>query len=138
MSHQEFKSAKGEDVTFTVGDDPFVFKSLPKPPGGALLAVAMAAGASDDDDKAGMEVMRSTMDFLDACLDTESREHFASRFATTASAEGLEPISLDQATEVVRWLIGVHSGRPTVEPSPSAAGQSPSGTSSTASSSSTT
>jgi len=91
-------------VTFKIGDETFECLSvLP----GAWMVDLFAA-------ETNAKSMKSTADFLDRVLLSDSAERFAKGFADPA-----HPITLRTATDITLWLVGVYSGNPTDEPSPS-------------------
>lgn len=128
-----FATEEDEEITFTIGSDPFVFRATPpsQMPFGALLKVAKGAkGAASDDEDAGLDAVDNTMDFLDMVLLPESAEKFAERLQTP----GPSAITSKHVGEIVKALMERYSGNPTDEPSPSPAGQAANGTPSAVSS----
>lgn len=67
-----------------------------------------------------------TMEFLDLVLEPESALRFAERMRST-----VDPITMEQATEVFQWLLGEYGNRPTKPSNSSAASPEGNGTSST-------
>lgn len=121
MAYKEFQAATStEPVTFKIGSD--MFEAAAQCPAGVLLS--MAANSSDE---GGAGAVTAAMDFLDAVLKETSRARFAERMTSVE-----DPISITTVTELVQWLIGVYTGRPTEQPSPSVAGPSDPSESSTA------
>lgn len=111
MPHMEFESAKssGEEVTFTIGEDPFVFKAIPVLPAGSFIDLLSGQGGN---------LLKSTANFLDFVLEPDSRDHFAARMRDPQN-----PIDMETLERIGAWLLGVYTGRPTELPSPSPAGQ---------------
>lgn len=68
---------------------------------------------------------RKLLGFLDIALLPASAERFAERMRSTT-----EPITLDQALEISRWLMGQYGVRPTEPSSPSSNGHDGTGTTS--------
>jgi hypothetical protein len=108
-----------EPIQFDVDGD--VFEAAGAPPGGALLdVVAFATGTN-------LQRMKAIGDFLDVALLPESRDRFLARLRSTD-----RPISLATASQIMAWLLGQYSGRPTVPSTSTPNGQHPVGVSSTA------
>jgi hypothetical protein len=127
MAHKDFTSARraeqGESVTFTLNGESY--EAAADAPGGALLDIAAQAGDETANDGARAMAIAT---FLDSVLLPDSAERFADRFR-----DPLNPITLEQAVEVLQWLVGeVYVGRPTATRSPSANGRSRTGRPSTA------
>jgi len=123
MATKDF-TRKRERITFTIDHD--TFEAAPALPGQTLTEFARKfsdAGSAPAEDK-----LRIITDALSMVLLPESAKLFTERFAD------LEwPIELDQASDILIWLMEQYGLRPTQPFSPSASG-SPSlepGTSST-------
>lgn len=117
---QSFTSPPSVDpITFDVDGE--VFEAAGAPPGGALLDVVNFATGTN------LQRIKAIGDFLNAALVPESRERFLVRLRSTEN-----PISLATAAQVMAWLLGKYSGRPTVPSTSTPNGQHPVGASSTA------
>jgi hypothetical protein len=117
LAHREFnthrRQASGERVTFNIPNadgTADVFDCAADPPGGVMLDVANISEGSR-----GEQVLAIGR-LLDGVLLPDSRDRFEKRMR-----DPLNPITLDDAIDVVSWLAQeVYSGRPTVPSSPSA------------------
>jgi hypothetical protein len=115
---------KRERLVFRIDDD--MFEAAPALPGGTLTEFAVRFA---DVGKAPIEQrMQVFADALGMVLLPESNARFQKRFEDLAN-----PIELEQASDVIVWLLESYGLRPTRPSSPSASGPpSPaSGTSST-------
>lgn len=126
IAHKDFavqrRANEGETVTFTLNGQ--TYSATPDLPGHALLTAASLQGASP------IQQMQSMGTFLDLCLLPESRELFE---ANMKSSDPTCNITLEDAAEVVKWLLEeVYVGRPTQSASGSRGVPSPDGTSTTA------
>lgn len=94
-------------VEFTIDGE--MYQAHPVMSGDAMLTMAkQATGEGPVGDR-----IAAALSFLDVALLPESAERFAARFKDPAN-----PISLGDATDVMRWLIeDVYVGRPTEPPS---------------------
>jgi hypothetical protein len=127
-------------LRFKIDDD--YFEAVPEIGPGVILDVtapddnvARLAGL-DPTEASPEDVMKLTqgvrdlqarlMNFLDSVLIPESAQLFAARLRAQAN-----PITLEQCREVVAWLIGQYSNRPTEPPKPSSSGRGGRGRSST-------
>jgi hypothetical protein len=120
---QDF-TRKRKRLLFRIDDD--IFEAAPALPGKALAA--FASRFSDIENTPVTQQLDVFADALGLVLLPESNARFQKRL------EDLEhPIELEQASDVVTWLMGEYGHRPTQPSSPSSTGQpSPeSGTSST-------
>jgi small nuclear ribonucleoprotein (snRNP)-like protein len=114
-------------VTFTLNN--VTYHATPDLPGHALLTAASLQGASP------IQQMQSMGTFLDLCLLPESRELFEANMRSTDPSCN---ITLEDAAEVVKWLLEeVYVGRPTQAASGSRGAPSPDGSSTTDTASST-
>lgn len=90
-----------EPVQFTIDGD--TFHAVPLAPGGAMLDMAAVQDGTNS------EKVRAISEFLDMVLTEESAVLFAARLR-----DKKRPITLDQATEVVVWLVEeAYTDRPT-------------------------
>ena len=110
MTRKSFQSAASslpaDPVVFDVDGETFAAVPVLSATAATTLAVL---GSSED----SRERMTAIGEFLDLVLVPESRERFATRMAATD-----KPLTLDDVSEVVTWLIeDVYVLRPTGPPS---------------------
>lgn len=125
---KEFKTAKRvaveqETVPFHLPNDDFVYEIIATdPPAGVYFDIAaMVEGAP-------VERLAAIARILDCCLTPDSAFRFAERIRTR---DPLLRLDIADAVEVVTWIIGEISGRPTQPSSGSSSGELDSGASST-------
>lgn len=106
-------------VVMTLNDQQFRVRGSMS--GLRLLNLIKAMDGSGESDSATEMVA-----FVEQAVLAEDRERF---MAYLLDAE--PPVPLSQITEIITWLIGEYSGRPTVQPEPSTAGSTPTGSGST-------
>jgi hypothetical protein len=112
MTVKDFTRVR-ERVVFTIGPD--TFEAAPALPGQTLTEFALRF--SDAAEAATGDKLRIITDALSMVLLPESSALFAKRFADLE-----QPIELDQASEVLLWLVECYGLRPTQPFSPSASG----------------
>lgn len=106
---KQFRTAVGDGALphpFQIDND--TFYAAARLPGGAVLDLAGIIVTAED----GSQTVRAgaLMEFLDAVLLPDSAQRFADRLRSPT-----EPIGLDEATGIVKWLVEeVYGLRPTV------------------------
>lgn len=146
MTIQDFSAPKKENLKFKIDED--VFEAVAVVGAELLRDVTnmtdLAALQTTDVSTMDAEQVKSiseaanqhtakTMMFLDAVLTPDSAARFGERLRSTT-----EPITIQQAYDVWRWLIEQYAARPTQPSLPSLNGHDGTGTSSTAGAPATT
>lgn len=105
---------KRERLQFRIDDD--IFEAAPAIPGDTLAEFAQRF--SNVGDATVAEQMTAMKESIGLVLLPESHARFVKRLADPE-----DPIELEQAAEVIQWLMGVYGNRPTQPSSPSVSGQ---------------
>lgn len=116
------------DRSFKIGGETFIRR-----PG--IRPEVMAQYEGIDTNTTADEVIKIMDDLLLTCIEPEDDAH-ARWHAIRAVDAGTAVVSLDDMTDLVRWLMGEFTGRPTQPPSRSSGSPENDGTSSTGDSSS--
>lgn len=112
-------SKKREPIVFTIDGDEFsAFPMIPVP---VLQEVVQIQRGKGDADK--LDVVERGLRVLDLLLDGPSAERLRARMASRDLAEAVD---FDQVSQIISWLMEVHTGRPT-RPSSESSEPSPTG-----------
>lgn len=105
---------KRKEVRFTVGEESFeVLPSLPIPVMQEFLSIAKKIEGKS----VGPETLTDVMHIFDLVLKGDSASRFAARIASLDD----DNIGLDQAMDIIQWMMEHYSKRPTVQPANSSA-----------------
>lgn len=115
MATRDFSKPR-EPIYFTLDGERF--DSTPAIPGGTLAEFATRFSGEDGTDRPPLEQIQAYLSALELVLVPESYDRFHARLSDRE-----RPVELDQAADVILWLLEQYGLRPTQPSSPSSDGQ---------------
>lgn len=115
MATRDFSKPR-DPIYFTLDDERF--DAAPAIPGETLAEFATRFSGEDETSRPPMEQVQAYLSALELVLVPESYARFRARLSDRE-----RPVELDQATDVILWLMEQYGQRPTQPSSPSSDGR---------------